>query len=130
MEELCSRKNAYIRHVRQLASDGDYRRERGEYLCDGKKTLREAICAGAELRSVLWKEHAEAVEGLNCSEQYCAPEELFDYASPMKNSPGPLFCVGIPRGDPGGSLCGSLSAQDGARHDGGDLSPARLDHGA
>ena len=39
------------------------------------------------------------MEGLNCTEQYCAPAELFDYASPMKNSPGPLFCAAIPRAD-------------------------------
>ena len=40
METITSRKNAYIRHVRILASDGSYRREQGEYLCDGIKTLR------------------------------------------------------------------------------------------
>ena len=31
--------------------------------------------------------------------QYAAGEELFDYASPMKNSPGPLFTVKIPAED-------------------------------
>ena len=96
METLSSRKNAYIRHLRELAADGAYRRETGEYLCDGLKTLREALRFGAEVRSVLWKERGEAVEGLNCPKQYLAPAELFDYASPMKNSPGPLFCVAIP----------------------------------
>ena len=44
----------------------------------------------------MWKERAEQVEGLDCANQYLAPAELFDYASPMKNSPGPLFCVAIP----------------------------------
>lgn len=96
METLTSRKNAYIRHVRTLASDGAYRREQGEFLCDGMKTLREALYFGARVRSVLWKEHAEAVEGLCSAEQYVAPQDLFDYASPMANSPGPLFCVAVP----------------------------------
>ena len=96
METLTSRKNAYIRHVRALASDGAYRREQGQYLCDGLKTLGEALRFGAQLCSVLWKERSEEVEGLDCSEQYIAPKELFDYASPMTNSPGPLFCVAIP----------------------------------
>ena len=96
METLSSRKNAYIRHVRALAADGAYRRERGEYLCDGLKTLREALRFGAEVRSVLWKERSEAVEGLEGAAQYLAPAELFDYASPMANSPGPLFCAAIP----------------------------------
>lgn len=96
METLTSRKNAYIRHVRALATDGAYRRAQGEYLCDGLKTLREALRFGAEVRSVLWKEQSEAVDGLCCEAQYCAPAELFDYASPMANSPGPLFCAAIP----------------------------------
>lgn len=96
MEILSSRKNAYIRHVRALASDGAYRRERGEYLCDGRKTLDEALRYGAEIRSVLWKERPGAAEGLGDTAQYVATAELFDYASPMQNSPGPLFCVAIP----------------------------------
>ena len=96
METLSSRKNAHIRHLRELAADGAYRRASGEYLCDGIKTLREALRFGAEVRSVLWKERAETVEGLDCPKQYLAPAEIFDYASPMKNSPGPLFCVAIP----------------------------------
>ena len=95
METLTSRKNAYIRHVRQLATDGAYRREQGEYLCDGIKTLREAQQFGAKVVSVLWKEQAEAFDGLEGAVQYLAPGELFDYASPMKNSPGPLFSVAI-----------------------------------
>lgn len=97
MENLSSRKNAYIRHVRALASDGAYRRAQGEFLCDGIKTLRDALQAGAVIRSVLWKGAPGSAEGLDCPEQYTAPEELFDYASPMKNSPGPLFCAAIPR---------------------------------
>jgi len=99
MESLSSRKNAYIRHVRQLAGDAAYRLEQGEYLCDGMKTLREALRFGAEVRSVLWKDQPRAVEGLSCERQYIAPEELFDYASPMQHSPGPLFCVAIPAQD-------------------------------
>ncbi|MBQ9720233.1 MAG: RNA methyltransferase [Oscillospiraceae bacterium] len=104
METLSSRKNAYIRHVRALATDGAYRRDAGEYLCDGMKTLREALRFGAEIRSVLWKERPEAEDGLRCEAQYCAPAELFDYASPMKNSPGPLFCVSIPQKETQASL--------------------------
>lgn len=96
METLSSRKNAYIRHVRQLAADVAYRRAQGEYLCDGRKTLEEALRYGAQIRSVLWKEQPGEAEGLTCAAQYVAPADLFDYASPMQNSPGPLFCVAIP----------------------------------
>ena len=96
METLTSRKNAYIRHLRSLAAEAAYRRAQGEYLCDGLKTLHEALRFGAELRSVLWKEHRETVAGLCSAAEYIAPAELFDYASPLANSPGPLFCVAIP----------------------------------
>ena len=94
MEQLTSRKSTYIRHVRLLASDGAYRERQGEYLCDGQKTLREALQYGARVTSVLWKERPGDAEGLEAA-QYVAPAELFDYASPMKNSPGPLFTAAI-----------------------------------
>lgn len=96
IEPISSRKNQYILHLRALASDGAFRREQGEYLCDGMKLLREALEKGAEIRSVLWKEQAEPVAGLDGARQYLAGAELFDYASPMKNSPGPVFTVAMP----------------------------------
>lgn len=95
METITSRKNAYIRHVRCLAADGAYRREQGEFLCDGVKTLREALAFGAKVTSILWKNREEAFPLPGEIRQYLAPAELFDYASPMQNSPGPLFTVAI-----------------------------------
>jgi TrmH family RNA methyltransferase len=95
LESISSRKNAYIRHVRQLGADGAYRRAQGEYLCDGMKTLREALHFGARVTSVLWKERAGEIELPAETKQYCVPGDLFDYASPMSNSPGPLFTVAI-----------------------------------
>ena len=95
IESISSRKNTYIAHVRALASDGAYRREQGQFLCDGIKTLREAVAFGAEIVSVLWKERPTEVEGLAGAKEYAAPAELFDYASPLKNSPGSLSaCAG------------------------------------
>lgn len=97
MEKLSSRKNQYIAHVRQLASDSKYRSEHGEYVCDGLKTLREALTFGAQVSSVLWKASPGDVALPDGVSEYVAPSELFDYASPMKNSPGPLFTVKIPQ---------------------------------
>ena len=96
MDKLTSRKNEYIRHLRLLASDREYRHAKGEFVCDGLKLLKEALCFGAEVTSVLWKERAEALGELDGAAQYIADSELFDYASPMKNSPGPLFSVRLP----------------------------------
>ena len=96
IERITSRKNPYILRLRALASDGKLRREQGEYLCDGQKLLDEAINAGAELRSILWREGKVGTVDASVP-QFVAPEELFDYASPMKNSPGPVFTLTMPR---------------------------------
>ena len=92
MDRITSRKNAVITHLRALGAESAYRAASGEYLCDGYKLLDEALKSGAVITSVLWKEGG-ALSELVCDRQYSAPPELFDYASPMKNSPGPLFTV-------------------------------------
>ena len=97
-ERISSRKNKYIAHLRTLASDADYRDACAEYLCDGMKLLAEALDKGARVRSVLWKDAAAELPGLDGAKQYIAPAELFDYASPMKNSPGPVFTLAMPEG--------------------------------
>lgn len=93
VEKLTSRKNPYIAHLRALAADGEYRRGAGEYVCDGAKLLREALANGAEICSVLWREGGERLDLPESVRQYSAGAELFDFASPMKNSPGPVFAV-------------------------------------
>ena len=95
MDRITSRKNAFIAQLRALAADAGFRRERGAFVCDGLKLLGEAKENGAEILSVLWKEGG-ALSELDCPAQAVAPAELFDYASAMKNSPGPLFTVRIP----------------------------------
>lgn len=95
-ERITSRKNPLILRLRALASDGGFRRAEGEYLCDGAKLLEEALDKGAALRYVLWKETPGSFVLPDPVRQYCAPAELFDYASPMKNSPGPLFTLALP----------------------------------
>lgn len=95
MDRITSRKNAFIMQLRALASDAEARREQGAFVCDGLKLLGEAVENGAEILSVLWKEGG-ALSEIDCPVQAVAPAELFDHASPMKNSPGPLFIVRIP----------------------------------
>ncbi|MCR5576212.1 MAG: RNA methyltransferase [Oscillospiraceae bacterium] len=95
-ERLSSRKNPVIVRLRALAADAALRRAEGEYICDGDKLLREALEKGAAVTSVLWKGRAQDLPGLEDVRQYVVPEDLFDYASPMKNSPGPLFTLRIP----------------------------------
>lgn len=96
MENITSRKNKIISHLRSVASDSGYRRDCGEFICDGEKTLKEAISFGAEIKYVLWKETASDISLPNSVQQYTAPSDLFEYASPLKSSPGPVFTVKIP----------------------------------
>ena len=103
MEKITSRKNAFITQLRTLSADGEARRNAGAFVCDGLKLLGEAEENGAEILSVLWKEGGAAGES-DCPVQYIAPADLFDYASPMKNSPGPLFTVRIRQADPHGAV--------------------------
>ena len=95
-QRLTSRKNATVQRLRSLAADGAFRRAEGEYLLDGRKLLLEALDKGAEIRCVLWKETAEDLPALSGVPEYIAPADLFDYVSPMKNSPGPVFTVAMP----------------------------------
>ena len=107
MNRITSRKNKYIMHLRALSRDRAYRVQSGEFLCDGSKLFKEALTFNAKITSVLWKDNfpADADDCADCAgviglgediAQYTAPGDLFDYASPMPNSPGPLFTVRIP----------------------------------
>ncbi len=94
MEQINARKNRIITHLRSLAADSTYRREFGEFLCDGEKLLQEARNSGAEVKAILWAEKpAFAVPEV--AAQFCCPLELLQYASPLKNSQGPVFSVAM-----------------------------------
>ncbi|MGI6028803.1 MAG: TrmH family RNA methyltransferase [Candidatus Heteroscillospira sp.] len=92
MEQLTSRKNKIIAHLRQLGKERAYRQERREFICDGHKLLTEALQSGAEVKTVLWREKP-MFELPGNIETYTAPDSLFDYVSPMQNSPGPIFSL-------------------------------------
>ena len=97
MEKITSRKNKIIGHLRQLGRDTAYRKENGVFICDGEKLLAEANAAHMEPGIILWKENGTPVRNITAALQFVVPEELFDYASPMINSPGPLFTVPFPK---------------------------------
>ena len=92
MERLTSRKSAVIRAFRDLARSSAAREEKGLFLCDGQKLLQEALRSGASVESVLWKEN-RAANLPPFPQEALLPADLFDYVSPMANSPGPLFSV-------------------------------------
>ncbi len=95
MEKLSSRQNKIIAHVRKLGADKSYRHLCGEAVCDGLKLLREAAMWGVEILSVLWVGESQ-MQLPEKVKQYSVPAELLDYASPLKNSHGPLFTFRMP----------------------------------
>ena len=98
MEIIASRQNTVIRRFRRLASENEERIRSGCYLCDGAKMLEEALRSGVPVRTVLWKEKRDERFGrfAGFPEEYCVKTELYDYVSPLRNSPGPLFTVEMP----------------------------------
>ena len=96
MEQITSRKNRIISHLKNLSDDREYRRESGEYICDGEKTLKEALMFEAEVSFVLWGSDNtfDLPQGI---EQSTCPIDLLQYVSPLKNSQGPVFSVKIPK---------------------------------
>ena len=92
MEKISSRKNVHIRHFRELGKSGAYRRETGLFVCEGEKLLTEALEKGATIREILLREGGVLRE-LPGVPTYLAAEEVFSFAAPLENSPGPLFTV-------------------------------------
>lgn len=96
-ERISSRKNGYIVHLRRLAAEAGYRRETGETVLDGEKLLREALSCGCELTGLLMDE-SRPLDGMPADvRRFAAPAELVSYASPVKNSPGPVFSLRLPQ---------------------------------
>ena len=95
MERITSRKNPKIRYWRKLAGDPAFRREGGEFLCDGAKLLEEAVSGGAEVTALIAGEKADVPE-LPGVPVYRLPEDLLAYVSPVKTPQGLLFTCRIP----------------------------------
>lgn len=56
VEHITSRQNPLVGHIRRLNASRAYRRERGEFVCDGPKLLAEALRWGAEITAVVAEE--------------------------------------------------------------------------
>lgn len=124
MQEIKSRKNPMIIHLKKLGADGDYRHECREFLCDGEKLLREALQSGADIKTVLtsgdrpsWLPEQVPV--------YRVDHVIIESVSPLKNPQNVLFSCAIPAHDPNSSFVGrdaliaplNGNAQDAARRE-------------
>ncbi len=96
MEQITSRKNPLMTHIRKLSTDRAYRRQCGEYLGDGVKLAAEAVRWGAELTVVVCTPEAELPDLPEQVRAVQVPGDVMESISPMKTPQGTLFLCRIP----------------------------------
>lgn len=97
MEEITSRANPLITHIRKLGKDRKYRRASGEFLCEGPKMLAEAARWGAAVRTVLFTRADVLPAGLPAEARLVkVPESLLNSVSLTETPQGVLFLCGMP----------------------------------
>ncbi len=100
MEQITSRKNPLIAHIRKLCADRACRRESGEFLGDGVKLLAEAARWSAPLTTVVFTAGTalpRLPDGVRLVE---VPQDIMASISPMKSPQGALFLCRIPGQEP------------------------------
>lgn len=98
MEQITSRKNPLIAHIRKLTAERAYRRECGEFLGDGVKLLAEAVRWHAALTCVVHTPGTALPDlplGVRVVE---VPRDVMESISPMKTPQGALFLCRMPGG--------------------------------
>ena len=96
MEKLTSRSNPVCVHLRKLGKSKSYREEHGQFLCDGKKLLEEALYSGLDIDIVLTTEDLEYTFP-ESTFVYHTHDVLIDSISPLQTSQGLLFACQIPK---------------------------------
>jgi TrmH family RNA methyltransferase len=106
MEQITSRANPLMTHIRKLQSSRSYRRQSGEFLCDGVKMLEEAVKWGADIHTVVATEKI-TLPKLPSVRVVQVPESLMKSISPMEAPQGVLFLCGMKELAPPEALEGS-----------------------
>lgn len=106
-ERITSRDNKLLRALGKLAVSAKYRRECGEYICEGLKPLLEALRDGVQIRAVVWEEIdfrqkmqadpqlQRQLDALPCRKAL-VPGTLYTHISILEHSAGPLFLCACP----------------------------------
>ena len=95
MEYISSRRNPLATHFKKLGSSSAYRRESGEFLCDGRKLLEDAVKSGADVTAVITASHMQLPLSGGTRVHY-ADRGLIESLSPLKNAQDTLFACRIP----------------------------------
>lgn len=95
-EQITSRRNPLMTHLRKLRDSRSYRRQVGEYLGDGVKLLDEALRWGAPLTLVVTTaDHAHLAP--TGARHVVVPEDVMISISPMETPQGALFTCRLPQ---------------------------------
>ena len=97
MEQITSRQNNIIKHVKKLSSDRKYRRSCGEFLCEGPKMLAEAEKWGFIPKLIMGTDLSllQQWEG-RVSKTVLVDEDLLAYAADTETPQGLLFTCEMP----------------------------------
>ena len=96
VEYITSLQNPLIRHMRKLQTSRSYRRECGEFICEGWKLLEEAVKWFPSIKTVVY------AKGRNCPPMgesvrlVEVPESLLESLSGMKSPQGVIFTCALP----------------------------------
>ncbi len=93
-EEITSRKNPLISHIKKLYGDRSYRRECGEFACEGEKLLEDAVAAGKHIINLLTSDTAVAAASA-ADRTVMVPDDIIDSLSAMKSPRPVIFTCGI-----------------------------------
>jgi TrmH family RNA methyltransferase len=116
VERVTSRQNSAVQHARRLASGGKYRRQTGEFLCEGPKLWQEARKRGWTVSTLLTSEEGllRQWEG-DVGRAVLVTPELLSYAADTQTPQKLVFTCAIPEPPealPGGRLLVLDGVQD------------------
>lgn len=96
MERITSAKNPLIAHLKKLHTDRAYRAQCGQFLCEGRKLLHEALQWYPKIDTVVATEGFELPELPPGTRVVTVPESLMERISVMKSPQGVLFTCALP----------------------------------
>ncbi len=99
MEQITSRSNSFLAHIRKLMVDKSYRRSCDEMVCEGPKMLAEALRHGAVLTGLVQTADAILPPLDAALRRVTVPDTLLSWLADTKTPQKLLFLCRLPRHD-------------------------------
>ena len=97
VEYITSLQNPLIRHLRKLQTSRSYRRESGEFICEGWKLLEEALKWFPHIHTVIYGKGRQCPPMPAHTRVVEVPEGLLESLSSMKTPQGVIFTCELPK---------------------------------